>query len=146
MRLHTKLNRGDINAALERAKIKKRIAPGVYFATNKPESHGSHTHDHAFEIQLGSDGGDFASLVPASAKNAYGKPQKTRRPRQNGGGGELRFAATWHEWGWFMAEVFAVDPDAMFGNRGKPGKPGWGYDGVADFEEKTNYQFDRDDL
>lgn len=147
MRLHTSLTYEQVEAALHRAKGKGHVATDVQFQDTQPEGavsyrlmaeHGSHTHDRAFEIQLGVSKLDPYQPLPADYVNQFGKRQKTRRST-NGGGNA--WAATWHEWGWFMAEVFAADPDAMFGNRGKPGRPGWGYDGVTDFDQKTNYQF-----
>jgi len=111
MRLHTSLAYEQVEAALRRAKDKKRVAPGVQFAdTNPPGSASlrnirvvpSFSHPSAYEVQLGTEGDNTAYV-------------------------------TWHEWGWFMAEVFAADPDAMFGS---------GYDGVDSFNEKTDYQFE----
>jgi hypothetical protein len=86
-------------AALERAQAAGRVAPGVYF--DKITAHGSRTHTSAAEVHLVSD-----TKEPGS---------KRRRPNSGTVGADGRgdvWAATWAEWGWFMAEVFAADPGA----------------------------------
>jgi hypothetical protein len=147
MRLHTKLTYEQVEAALRRAKNKGHVATDVQFQGTQPDGamsyrliaeYGSRTHNGAFDVQLGVSKYDPYVPLPADYVNQYGKRQKTRRSTN---GKHYTWAATWHEWGWFMAEIFDADPRAMFGNRGKPGRPGWGYDGVDDFDQKTNWQF-----
>jgi len=132
VRLHTKLYWDDINQALKTAQRKGRVGKSVVLAVS--EQHESRSHARAFEIQLGSAFGDGSSLPPGAA-NRYGKPQKMRRARNFPGGDVYRFAATWHEWGWFMREVFELDRAARWGGAG------WGYKNLADFNDKTGNVF-----
>ena len=129
MKLHTRLTADDIYFALANAKHKGRITQDVQF--DPIEAAGSRSHLRAYEIQLGTATG---SGLPEHYTNQYGKRQKCRRTR-NSRNANLRFSATWHEWGWFMAEVFNTDPYAMWGSKK------WGYDGRADFNVKTSNQF-----
>lgn len=124
MRLHTQLAAHEIRAALDRAKKRGLVSNNVYLV--KFERHGSRTHPISFEVQLGSE--VYCSIPEPVAR--YGNVQKTRRRSQNG-----KWAATWREWGWFMAEIFDADPNARFGNKS------WGYDGRDDFDQKTDYEF-----
>jgi hypothetical protein len=133
MRLHTRLTADDIYAALQRAKDAGHIAPAVEF--NPIFATGSQTHPRAYEISLTSP-----EYVPLPEPvNRYGRVQKTRRRARNGG-----WAATWREWGWFMAELFVMDPDSRWGTRprhdGRDNKR-WGYFNEADFHSKTNQEF-----
>jgi hypothetical protein len=127
MRIHTKLPLHQIDYALMRAKTKGHVGNVIEFTALN--THGSRTHDYAYEVQLGSysSGG-----LPAGAHDARGKPQKTRR-RANGG---PAWAATWSEWGWFMAEVFKKDPKALFGSVTDPA-----YNDDNDFHDKTGGVF-----
>ncbi len=127
MKLHTNLSERQAREALQAAKETGKVGDAVEFLVFSQA--GSHTRDHAFEVQLGTR--EYARL-PEGTVNQYGKPQKTRRRNQANTG----FAATWHEWGWFMAQVFEREPGAVFGSRS------WGYDGLTDFDEKTKYQFE----
>lgn len=55
------------------------------------------------------------------------------------------WSATWHEWGWFIAEIFKADPGARFdGNPEKSKRPKyiWGYSSPKDFHEKTKHEFE----
>jgi hypothetical protein len=144
MRLHTSLTHQQVEAALERAKKAGRVDPNIYpVDTNSPDAtsfcnmaeHGSKTHVRSFEIQLGSD---IYTPIPEPVTR-FGRTQKTRRRSQNG-----TWAATWREWGWFMAEVFAADPNARWGTAPKyDGKDErrWGYFDLTDFDQKTKYEF-----
>lgn len=138
MKVHTNLTADDLAIALFTAKNKGHVAADVGFTVfhgfgpykGRPNSHGSLTHDRAFEVQLGVSRSRPATL-PKGTVNRHGAPQKNRHTANSGGS----WAATWHEWGWFMAEVFKRDQHAMFGT------VKYGYNGVDDFNEKTNYQF-----
>lgn len=48
----------------------------------------------------------------------------------------MGYAATWHDWGWFLALVYDADPNAWI--------PPYGH--AATFEAATRYQFDSDEL
>lgn len=128
MKLHTKLTEQQVRHALVEAQLRGRVTHDVEFAILAPA--GSRSHDHAFEFQLGTD--DKYSL-PKGYVDRNGHKMNVRRYTNNGAG---VYAATWHEWGWFMVEVFDLDPDAMFGSKS------WGYESREDFDQKTKYAFD----
>jgi hypothetical protein len=134
MKVHTELDEYQIGAALIDAQDKKLIAADIEFAQFEWES--SITHSGGYLIQLGSAYGDRSSLLP-DAVNQYGKPQNRRRIRHNSQN-DLRFAATWYEWGWFMLEIFHADLTARFGGLGKSS---FGYTSEEDFHAKTRNKF-----
>jgi len=142
MRLHTKLTYTDLLQALQRAKDAGRVTPDVTFQGCGLSLHGSRTHPRAFEVQLGTH--DKFSL-PAGYTDQNGHRMRVRRYKNSGDGGASSewatggcpvWAATWHEWGWFMTEVWAADPTARWG-----GEKGWGYKDRADFDVKTKGAF-----
>lgn len=125
MRIYSdKITENGLHGALRHAQDAGLVHRNVEFA--QFNVNGSRTHKHRYDVQLGS----YDHCVLPGATNQYGKPQKTRRVR-NSNYGDQRFSATWHEWGWFIAELYRIDPDARIG---------W-YENVADFDEKTNWQF-----
>lgn len=79
--------------------------------------HDSRTHERAFEVKL------------------YGS--STSRPNF-WGGDPSKFAATWDEWGVFLAHLFWVDPEARAG--GTVRSPA--YASEADFAYKTDWRFE----
>ncbi len=142
MRLHTKLSYAYVYAALKRAKDAGRVTPDVQFLDLEP--HKSRTHPFGWEIQLGTY--DKYSL-PAGTVDQRGKAMRVRRYKNSGTRGAAgsdgwvtpsAYAATWHEWGWFMAAVFEADPDARWGSL-----KGWGYRSLGDFTVKTKGAFDK---
>lgn len=98
MRIHTRLTRDEMEAALERGKAKGNIAQGTRLEMTE---HRSYTHDRAFDVKM-------VSTEPSSpyAKrrtvNAYGV--------QYGQRGE--YSGTWQEHGFFFAEMYDADPSA----------------------------------
>ena len=138
MKLHTSLAGAEVWAALGRARASGRIAYDVRFAVWEPGS--SQTHVYSYEIQLGAD--DQHSL-PAGYTDQNGRTMRVRRTR-GGSQGEARYAATWHEWGWLIAEIFAADPGSRWGTnpaRSRHPDRAWGYFSPADFHAKTDGQF-----
>jgi hypothetical protein len=84
-----------------------------------PTEHGSRKRDHAFEIALEGDG------------------TKSRRRRNPGTSWQNRteepgYAATWDQWGWFLAELFRLDPNMTSTY----------YDSAEDFHNKTHGAFE----
>jgi hypothetical protein len=131
MRLHTKLGGESIARALQQAKSKGRVGRMIVFAVD--DEHGSRTHPRAFEIRLGS----WDSWLPAGTRDQHGKRTLTRRRRGGEANhGDYPYAATWHEWGWLMAEIWDMDPTARWG-----GTTGWHYKDRADFDAKTDGAF-----
>lgn len=118
MKLHTNLSHyTDVTAALRRAKDAGHVDQGVYFEVL--EYAGSRSHPGAFEVKLG----------------WYGEKVKGDGRRWtntgNRGAGTGNYAATWDEWGWFIAELFRADPGAAFGH----------YKTEAMFHEMTKNKF-----
>lgn len=117
MRLHTDmLAEKDVRAALAEAKDAGQVARHVFF--EKLDAHGSRTHRRAFEIKLGAE--------KDAAHNRYTNSGK--------GGADTvvgHYAATYDEWGWFIARLFGRDPAAKFG----------GYRGRGDFHLQTRGAF-----
>ena len=106
MRIHSDtLVRADLYAALA-------AIPGgdVGISCETPPSlHKSRSRDHAYSVALRGHG-----------------VRHTRRPNTNtGGSGE--YAATYDDWGFWLAELFSRDPNAIAGP----------YKGAADFERQT---------
>jgi hypothetical protein len=135
MRLHTNLITPQILAALLRAKDAGHITPDVHFAVFIARR--SRTHENSFEIQLGTHDRDS---LPAGYTDQHGRTLRVRRGR-GGHQGAARYAATWHEWGWFIAQVFAADPDSRWGSDPARSRHPWGYFSPEDFHVKTSGQF-----
>ena|SRR5215471_2483819 len=135
MKLHTSLTMQEVDATLHRVKTKGLIAWDVDFAVGIPGR--SATHPYGYEIQLGTYDQDS---LPAGYTDQNGHRLRVRRTRQ-GNGGEKRWGATWHEWGWFIAEVFAADPGARWGQDPARARRPWGYFSPEDFHAKTDGQF-----
>lgn len=92
--------------------VRERTGAPVYFEART--EHRSRTHPRAYEIKLSSDG-------------------SLSRRRRNPGASRDRsaldtYAATWDQWGWFLARMFATDPGARVANV---------YADAADFHKRT---------
>lgn len=114
MKLHTDiLTSMNIDEALNRAKEAGKVTRDIYFV--QKNGAGSRSRRAGYEIQLGTD-------------DKTSGPTNSRRFKNSGWtGADTVYAATYDEWGWFIAQLFEVDPDAIFGN----------YKGVEDFHEQT---------
>lgn len=124
MRLHTNtMTDLDLYTALRRAKNKGRVTQDVYFWAF--ERHRSRSRAGAYEIQLGT--ADQTS-GPTRSRHYKNSGQYGARSERNG---EPVWSATYEEWGWFIAELFAVEPDLIFGS----------YKGLASFNEQTGDKF-----
>ena len=117
MKLHSNtLTRKDVREALAESKAAGLIDPAVGF--EMLEDKGSRSHSHAFEVQLG----------------WYGEKIKGdgRRYKNSGkNGSDTVYAATYDEWGHFIADLMDRDHDAVFGS----------YKGYQGFHEATNWQY-----
>lgn len=102
MRIHTSLTQVEMHCAA--------IAAGTDVYPDFTR-HGSRTHAHAFEVSL----------------TGYGA-RHTRR-KQHGNHGH---AATWSDWGRFLAALYARDTAAKC----------WAYADAEDFHAKTAFVFD----
>lgn len=101
--------------ALDKARESGGVAQSVYF--DLYERRGSHSRLYSMDVHLGS--------------NTKVAGDKRRAPNANGTDKYARYAATWKEWGWFLANVFETEHNAIAGQ----------YRGRADFHAKTRYQF-----
>ena len=113
MRLHTTLTGLAVRECLFRAQVRNGVARDVGFEAITV--HGSRSRDHAFEVQLGT-------------WDKTSGPTKSRHFKNSGVNGASHvYAASYDEWGWFIARVFQADPTAIFGP----------YNGLEDFNVKT---------
>jgi hypothetical protein len=137
MRLHTNLSYAHVYEALRQAKVEGHVTWDVEFVNFS--AHGSRTMPFAFEIQLGTY--DKHSL-PAGYTDQNGQKLNVRRYKNTGSRGASSeyygscgavWSATWDEWGWFIAKVFQLDPDAYWAGH---------YSSSADFHRKTGRKFD----
>jgi hypothetical protein len=102
MKLHTDtLTRQDIRNALQSAKDAGRVDGRVYFCTL--DERGSRARKHAYEVQLGWMGDK--------------EPGDGRRWKNSGSSGaDSVYAAFYGEWGWFIDELYKLDPELVFGH------------------------------
>lgn len=73
---------------------------------------------------------EHGSISHGKALSVYLEGSSSRQSNQRD-----HKAATWDEWGVVMADLYTIDPDAMWGN------PRWGYTSAEDFHTKTQNRF-----
>ena len=154
MRIHSDIiTEAHVTQALNAVKNAGLVADCVY--TDRLTTHGSRKRKGAVDVTLGSTLGEsFISSQVLEYLEGYGGL---------GGAGaspDLSRSATWHEWGAFIAELFAIDPEAVIGQYVTAAGFHWdtyndgrlriGFDGgyhvrmydfledVEDWEERTN--------
>lgn len=117
MKLHTKLLPHEISDAFRTVKDDGDMTADIEFVQFDAEN--SRSHDNGYKIQLG-------TYDPKSG------PKNSRYHKNSGqyGASDI-WAATYDEWGCFVAEIFSRDPGAKFGS----------YDGVDDFNAKTEDRY-----
>lgn len=102
MRIHTNnLDTGDaarILYALQRAGL---VADHLHF--HVLEQHGSRKRDHALEVQLGT-----YTKVPGDLRSWK---NSGTRGAESEGWGEGVYAATYDEWGYFLAALYLADSE-----------------------------------
>jgi hypothetical protein len=106
-------------------KADDRLGQDLYFE-NLTE-HGSRTHERAFNVKLWSQN---RTTISGATR---------RRPNPGTGnrfGGMGAYAATFDEWGYFLAALFEADPHARVVHA---------YSDRADFHERTNRAYLRAD-
>lgn len=120
MRIHT--NKIGYTQAIrdELAEQKRlgRIADHVHF--KKLEIRGSRSHQFAFEVQMEAFERDNGRR--AGNSGSYG----AMRPEVDG------YAATFDEWGWFLAALYAIDSNMIVGTPKNPT-----YRHAIDFHQRT---------
>lgn len=140
MRLHTDLNSVTVGDCLRLAKAKSKVTQDIQFM--QFEGHKSNTHPYAYDVQLGTYDRDS---LPAGTVDQHGKNMNVRRYKNSGymgadselHGDGARWSATYFEWGYFMLEVFKLDPNARWGGSAKNPI----YRNESDFHEKTGHKF-----
>jgi hypothetical protein len=117
MKLHSDtLNRISIREALLAAQKSGKVDPLVDFSTL--DARGSRTRSAAFEVRL--------EWLGTKVK---GDGRKWTNSGNQGSGGT--YAASYDEWGWFITELYRIDPDMVFGH----------YKNLEGFHEMTRYRF-----
>ena len=101
MKLHTRLEVPFIYGALHKVKQEGHVTDDIHFV--EFDEGRSRTHQYRYEIQLGT----------------YDKttgPTRSRRFKNTGqyGAGQV-WSATYDEWGYFIEQIFRMDPGAKFG-------------------------------
>lgn len=118
MKLHAdKITLTNVYDALFAAKAAGKITEDVHFVVLHKSP--SRSRRHGYEIQLGTD-------------DKTTGPTRSRHYKNSGHSGAASvYAATYAEWGWLIAELFAINPDATFGP----------YKGIDSFNTQTGYLF-----
>ena len=109
-------------------------ADGAMLAMRRAKSAGNVSYDIEFLVfnAQNSRSREFGYEIQLGTYNKTSGPTKSRRFKNSGtsGAGYL-YAATYTEHGWFIAELFAMDAEAIFGP----------YKGVQSFNEQTDNRF-----
>ena len=108
----------DIEEALRIAKTKGNVDQFVQFEVFDVK--GSRTRKNGYEIKLGWYG-----------EKVKGDGRRWTNTGKSGADTGGNYAATYDEWGWFIAELFDKDVDAVFGT----------YKGQTGFDADTRYKF-----
>lgn len=117
MRFHTDyITHSDINQVLISTGLR---AEGVYADTSH---HRSQSHDHAFEIRLRA----------TSGKDRMGTTRRWPNGGSTGADTSYEKAATYVEWGIFMAALYELDAEAKWARV---------YKNRDDFHRATAYNF-----
>lgn len=118
MKLHSDIHTIDtINDALSRAKDNGQVDRMVVFS--QLTAAGSRTRKNGFEVRL-----EWLGNKVKGDGRRYTNGGNT-------GGGTGVYGAFWEEWGWFIVELYSVDPDLVFGH----------YKTENEFHEITRYAF-----
>ena len=118
MKLHSDtLTENDVREALSKAKDSGKVDRLVFFS--QLTAQGSRSRKNGFEVRL----------------EWLGDKQKGDGRRftnsGNGGADRTQYGAFYDEWGWFIAELYHMDADLIFGH----------YKTRDEFDSMTRYQF-----
>lgn len=105
MKLHTKLDIQAVYDSLTVTKARGLMSDDIHF--HQFDEQPSKSHPHGFIIQLGTF--DQAS---GPTNSRHYKNTGTRGASSD----EQVWAASYDEWGWFIADIFDRDPNASFGH------------------------------
>lgn len=108
MRLHSNtLTVRDIESALMECKMARTVDNFVQFETFATK--GSRTRTNGFEIQLGW----YGNKVAGDGRRWKNTGNRGADSEYNGGG---CYAATYDEWGYFIAALYRMDSELVFGH------------------------------
>lgn len=108
MKLHSDtLNVRDIEAALMQCKLDGKVNSFVRFETFDVK--GSRSRQNGYEIQLGW----YGTKIPGDGRRWKNSGNYGADSERNGNG---VYAATYDEWGWFIAELYRLDGNLVFGH------------------------------
>lgn len=116
MRIHTALDNESFGPLVATPKLRADVYMERWY------EYGSRTHARAYDVILRG----LRSITRDGEKRRRPNSGTSRNHYMTG-----QWAATYDEWGWFLAALFELDPLARCGS----------YNGVADFHEKTNNKF-----
>lgn len=120
MRIHTSKSSRLFDAALSRSIQRGGVESQVYI--DYSQEHRSNVRNRAFEIHLGADYKvKTTRRAPNPGTNAYHVPKEEF----------AAYAATFDEWGWFLTELFDLDPEAVASQ----------YKGRDSFHERTQNRY-----
>lgn len=121
MKIHSDvITRDDVYRA---ASVARSVFPGTSVEVSAV---GSRSHRRAFEVHMTGDGSTCRNRTNAGTR--YGDH-----------GTEAEYSAGYAAWGWLVATLYDIDPDAVWGSAKNPI-----YGSKADFELKTADLFDTD--
>jgi hypothetical protein len=109
MKLHTKLSIQDVYDSLVVTKARGLMTEDVHFHQFTEQK--SRSHPNGFIIQLGT-----YDQKSGPTNSRYYKNTGKRGASSGTNVEESVWAATYDEWGWFIADLFDRDPDASFGH------------------------------
>jgi len=112
MRIHSDvLTTDDFYRA---ARAVSEVAPDIY--VDSCSVHGSRSRAHGYEVALRGSG-----------------RRHVRRPNSGrfGATSDNSYAATYHDWGWWLAELYRLDPDMVAGH----------YKSAEDFHRQTEDKY-----
>jgi hypothetical protein len=126
MRLHTDMTSDQMTRAVN-AHIRLRGTRGL--GRDRFEDHVSRKRAHAYELHL-------AAWQPITAADDVPDLHHDRSGRRHANSGvafetDMPYAASYDEWGLFLAELFELDPRMIAGT----------YDGRDDFHAKTGHAY-----
>lgn len=115
MKIHTNLIE-EAHLTRARTYAMEQAEQGAFWIADM-EVQGSRTHGHKLVVHLEGDG------------------STSRRRRNSGTYGAVvgSFAATYDQWGWFLAYLFDIDPEARTDGRG--------YNGFDNYHEQTQGKY-----
>jgi hypothetical protein len=108
MKMHTKLSSQDIYDSMTVSKARGLMTDDIRFIQFKEQP--SKSHPNGFLVQLGT-----YDQKSGPKNSRYYKNTGKRGAHSERNEGEPVWAATYDEWGWFLADIFDRDPDARLG-------------------------------